>query len=249
MADDLEEKVIKANKDFYNIIGSYYESIDGRRSERLKNYIRDRLKEISSETDGDALLDLGCGNGLITLIGKQYFKKRYALDVSSEVMKTIDDLNVVKIVADFNSIPLEDESISAVATFAVLHHCYSYERIIGEIYRVLKKGGIYYSDHDMDFSFFNRFKILMKIYRSLNDASRRYMEFSKALSKDLYHLTEFHSEGISTDHIVELLRMSAFKKITVNYHWYGLNSLTDVLFGEKHYKKGLAPIVRIIAVK
>ncbi len=45
--NNLELKVKKANKDFYNIVGEQYEDIDGRRSEELTDYVSSKLKMIS----------------------------------------------------------------------------------------------------------------------------------------------------------------------------------------------------------
>ncbi len=247
--DYLEFQVKKANRDFYDIVGSSYEAIDGRRSDKLICYVSEQLKSISENTEADAILDLGCGSGFVSRIAAKYFKTRFAVDISFHIVRVIEDDTLHKLTADSDFIPFQNESLNSVASFAVLHHCYAYEKMVSEIYRVLKEGGIFYSDHDMDESFFKRFKPLLKIYRSINDASRHYLSNFHQLSEEIYHCSEFHEEGIPSEKIEHLLKQIGFKDVRFEYHWYGLSSLTDKIFGKKSYQRGYAPLTRIIAVK
>jgi ubiquinone/menaquinone biosynthesis C-methylase UbiE len=246
---NLEQQVKKANKDFYNIVGASYEEIDGRRSEQLVDYVVDQLSQISKATDADSILDLGCGSGFISRIAQKYFKKRYAVDISFQIVNAISDRTISKLTADVDSIPIKDEKISSVVTFAVLHHCYSYEKMLTEIHRILRIGGIFYSDHDMDSLFFERFKPLLKFYRMANNASKHYLSKFSELSEQMYHCSEFHENGIHSDSIELMLREIGFSDIRLQYHWYGLSPMTDKIFGKRIYKRGYAPLVRIIAVK
>jgi ubiquinone/menaquinone biosynthesis C-methylase UbiE len=247
--NNIEQQVKKANKDFYDIVGSSYEEIDGRRSEQLINYVVDQLDMLSKSTDADSILDLGCGSGFISRIAKDYFKKRYAVDISFQIVNAIDDDTILKFTADVDSIPIRNEKISSVVTFAVLHHCYSYDKMLIEIYRILKTDGIFYSDHDMDSIFFKRFEPLLKLYRMINNASKRYLSKFNELSKQVYHCSEYHQNGINSKEIENILKTIGFSDVRFQYHWYGLSPLTDKIFGKKTYKRGYAPLVKIIAVK
>ncbi len=247
--NDLAQQVKKANKEFYDIIGHSYEVIDGRRSEQLIHYVSKQLETICKNTNAGSLLDLGCGWGFISRIAKNYFKQRYAMDISYKIIGGINDSDLLKITADSDSIPIKDSKLDCVITFAVLHHCYSYEKILSEIYRVLTHGGIYYSDHDMDAFFFKRFKPLLKIYRKINNASKHYLTSFNQLSEEMYNCSEFHQNGIPSETIETTLKRIGFKNVQLEYHWFGLAPLTNKIFGKKFYKMGYAPLVKIIAVK
>jgi len=247
--NDIEYQVKKANKDFYDVVGASYEEIDGRRSEQLINYVVDQLNMLSKNTDADSILDLGCGSGFISRTARNLFRKRYAADLSFQIVNAIDDNTIQKLTADVDSIPVKDEKISSVVTFAVLHHCYSYDKMITEIHRILKTGGIFYSDHDMDSLFFKRFKLLLKLYRMINDASKRYLSRFNELSEQVYKCSEYHQNGIHSKEIENILKTIGFSNVKIQYHWYGLSPLTDKIFGRKTYKRGYAPLVKIIAVK
>lgn len=246
---DLEKQVKKANKDFYDIIGPSYEAIDGRRSEQIIRYVMNQLESISKNTVADSILDLGCGSGFISMTAKNYFKQRYAIDISHKIIKKIESKNLYKITADTDLIPFKDAKLNCVVTFAVLHHCYSYEKILSEIYRILATGGIYYSDHDIDSLFFGRFSPLMKIYRKINNQRKKYLKRFNQLSKEMYDCSEFHQNGIPSEVIGTTLKRIGFKDIKLQYHWFGLNPLTDKIFGKRLFRMGYAPLVKIIAVK
>lgn len=247
--NNLAQRVKDANRNFYDIVGESYEEIDGRRSEQLIHYAEDKLGEISKKTEANSILDLGCGSGFISRVARNYFKQRYALDISHRIVRGIDDVGLYKVIADTDVIPFKDNSMDCVVSFAVLHHCYSYEKILSEICRVLVKGGIFYSDHDMDSLFFRRYRPLLKIYRKVNDARSHYLSRFSQLSSEMYHCSEYHEDGIPSEAIELLLKNAGFSDVRLEYHWFGLSPLTDNIFGKKSYKKGYAPLVRIIAAK
>ena len=245
----LEEQVKKANKEFYDIVGSSYEQLDGRRTESLHAYVKDQLREVLVLGDSETILDLGCGSGFVSQVASHLFKQRYAIDISWRILRGIEDPRLRKIVADSDYIPIRDNQMDVVGAFAFLHHCHSFERLCEEIYRILKKGGFFYSDHDMDISFNSRFKPMMKIYRKVHNAKKRYLKNFETLSEDLYDCTEFHQNGIQPDQICSLLERIGFRKVNISFHWYGLSSFSDRLFGKKTYPRGWAPLTRIIALK
>jgi SAM-dependent methyltransferase len=53
---------------------------------------------------------------------------------------------------------IKSNSYDIVATYSVLHHIPEYLQIISEFYRILKKGGIMYLDHEVNENFWNRSK-------------------------------------------------------------------------------------------
>lgn len=245
----VRDRVKNANRIFYDTVGSSYERLDGRRTGSLKKYIAAQLGIISKKTSCGSILDLGCGNGFVSKIAKDYFIRRYAVDISPKILASIEDDDLIKINSDADSIPIETESIDCVVTFAVLHHCFTFDQMFREIYRVLRKGGIYYSDHDMDALFFSRFKPLLKIYRIFSNQKKHCLSIYRNLSGEIYDCSEFHSKGIQTETISESLLSIGFREVKLDYHWYGLSPLFDGIFSDKIYKRGFAPIVRVTASK
>ena len=247
--NNIEQQVKQANKLFYDTAGHLYEEIDGRRSKQLISYGKRQLEMISKTAGHDCLLDLGCGSGFIARMAGNLFNRVYAVDISQNILKAIGGETIRRVCADSDFVPLKDGQVNCVATFAVLHHCFSYEKILPEVYRVLKQGGVYYSDHDLDDFFYQRYKPLLKVYRGLNDAKEHYLSRFSQLTKDIYDFSEFHQDGIPAHAIKSDLMNAGFRDVRIEYHWFGLSPLTDKIFSHGAYRRGFAPLARIWAYK
>lgn len=145
-------------------------------------------------------------------------------------------------------VPFVDNSFDVVSCFAVLHHMFGYESLIKDVHRVLKHGGIFYIDHDMDINFFYRFGSLVSLYRKFKDARKKYAESSPDITEEMYRLSEVHENGIDSDYITEILKKSGFS-VSIVYHWYGLSHSTDAIFGTSIWPRGMAQLVAIRATK
>ncbi|MCX8069421.1 MAG: class I SAM-dependent methyltransferase [Thermodesulfovibrionales bacterium] len=238
-------RVKEANKAFYDKVGSNYEQFDGRRSDDLAKYVRDNIKHSMTER----LLDLGCGSAFVARNALDMYKSVVGLDISFKILADTNRYSVMLVNADIDSLPFKDESFDCVVTFATLHHCYEFQSLFKEIYRVLKKGGLYYSDHDMNNIFYKRFAPLVKLYRILFSSLKRYKKSCPEITDAEYHLSEFHSNGIPTETIKSLLIEAGFSEITIKSHWFGLSSLFDSIFGNRLMPLHLAPLVKIKAIK
>jgi ubiquinone/menaquinone biosynthesis C-methylase UbiE len=246
---DIENEVKKANRQFYDTVANSYELIDGRRSESLARYVRGILRTVSARTEGDSILDLGCGSAFVSKVAQGLFEKTYAMDISFEIVKRAPVARLQRIVGDLDYIPARGSSFDCVAAFAVLHHCYSFEKLFKEVYRVLRSGGVFYSDHDMNRAFFNRFRLLLNTYRCFSGTGCKYVKHFKGISEETYNYAEYHSEGIPSEMIAELLMELGFSEVIIDFHWYGLSSLADSVLGTKTFSQGLAPLMRVVAVK
>lgn len=100
--------------------------------------------EINSDTQ---ILDLCCGSGQVTQFLVKFSENVTGLDASSlslaRARKNVPDARYVQAFAE--NMPLADHTFDIVHTSAALHEM-EYEqlqKIIGEVYRVLKPGGVF----------------------------------------------------------------------------------------------------------
>jgi ubiquinone/menaquinone biosynthesis C-methylase UbiE len=247
--NELNNWVKKANRAFYDIAADVYESIDGRRTHDVIIWLCNTLKELSEMTSGEVLLDLGCGSGVVMNSGKVHFKKVYGIDISPEMLKIAKGASDRVICAESSSIPLKDNSVDVVVCFAVMHHILDHRPLLKEIFRVLKKGGLLYTDHDLDKAFNDKFSVPLKIYRHIFNSGKRYMRVKKEITKEMYKLSEVHSEGIDSEAILAQLRAEGFIDIMLNFHWFGLSKIFNILMKHKSFRRGFAPLVSIRARK
>lgn len=95
-----------------------------------------------------SVLELGCASGAMTHFFAKYFKKIVAVDIDA---KAIDmarlsnkDKNVLFQLSDALKLPFKDASFDLVICNHVYEHVPSAKKMMEEVHRVLKKGGICY---------------------------------------------------------------------------------------------------------
>lgn len=149
---DMPDIVVEGDSDKY--IG--YEYIGENYSGNRKYMIEDKdlavAKEIAGITGEGVFLDLACGDGCFTVPVASFGTKVIAGDISNTMLKVLkqkaeaNDVsldNVTLCRMNALDIPLADESVDTVVANSVLHLISNPEKVIGEIYRVLKRGGCF----------------------------------------------------------------------------------------------------------
>jgi ubiquinone/menaquinone biosynthesis C-methylase UbiE len=247
-AQSQKDRVRQANKAFYDLVADHYESIDGRRSDALVIWLTELVRGLRAKAPGGTLLDLGAGAGLVCRCASTVFERRYALDISPNILKVHKGNFDLGVSADVEAVPFKNESVDAVLAFATLHHLHSFDGLVGEMGRVLRPGGVFCSDHDMDEAFHDRFRWPLRLYRKLRNAKKKYVDSVKGLTDELYELSEFHEEGVDAVHLAGLFERAGFS-VCLKHHWYGLNPVTDRVYGERDFSRGWAPLIRLWAVK
>lgn len=248
IAGDEKARVRAANRTFYDLAAARYEAIDGRRSPALLAWLRRLLVRLREQAPGGVLADIGAGGGLVSRCAQGIFSRRLALDISPAILAVHRAGFDYGLAADVDALPLADASLDAAMAFATLHHLHDFAGLAREMARVLRPGGVFCSDHDMDRRFHDRFRLPLALYRRLRDASGHYVEQVPGLTPELYALSEFHEAGIDASRLADLFAAAGFA-VRLEFHWYGLQAVTDRIFGTRTYPRGLAPLVRLWAVK
>ncbi|HEX9911740.1 MAG TPA: class I SAM-dependent methyltransferase [candidate division Zixibacteria bacterium] len=103
---------------------------------------------------GSQVLDLGCGTGILfpsilRAIGKKgrLFGVDFSPKMLLEARRKFQDVNIVLVCAPAENLPFLPESFDYVIAFASFPHFQSKVKAIGEIGRVMKKGGILFIAH------------------------------------------------------------------------------------------------------
>jgi len=239
-------EVKQANRRLYDQVADHYEAIDGRRDGDLLEWIQSRLSDLAEAHGDGMLLDLGSGSGLLTRAARGIFRQTVAVDLSPGILAAAGRIADLRVAADTDMLPLADGSANVVTCFAVLHHLYDTGSLSREVARVLKVGGAFWSDHDMDAAFHRRFRWPLACYRRLRGAARRYEE--AGVDARTYELAECREDGVDGGLIVRQLSAAGLE-VTPEYHWFGLTPLTNRLFGLRKRSRGWAPLLRITAVK
>ena len=97
---------------------------------------------------GAVVLDIGCASGISSMILSKLGYQVKGMDISPKLIEQANRLwkNEANqpefFVGDAEKIPMDSESCDVCFLGGVIHHFPDYQRVINEILRVLKKGGI-----------------------------------------------------------------------------------------------------------
>jgi len=98
------------------------------------------ILDIGGNTAGEATVL--CQEGARIIVGDI---NEAALDISRERVVKFSLEQPGYVAFDVHQIPFADESLDAVVVLEALHHFPDYDRALAEIHRVLKPGGVFYS--------------------------------------------------------------------------------------------------------
>ena len=112
--------------------------------------LADRVLTLADVRDGDVVVDLGAGTGLLTLPAARRAQTVHAIDYSAPMLERLAEharteqlANVSCVQADLRLLPLADESASIVVSSYAFHHLPhdAKELALSEARRMLRPGG------------------------------------------------------------------------------------------------------------
>jgi len=257
-----QDDVAKANQRFYDQIAGIYDEVDRRRGDHIDhnwvdgvfNNILELLASSKKEVSDLSFLDAASGSGFLAQRARKFFPRMTLLDISRNMLKRIDLPETLKVCSDTCFIPAKESSFDVIGGFATLHHLKSPKKFFQESYRVLRPGGIIYTDHDIESQFVKNFRPMLWLYRKFFDHGKDYLKQCPESSELDYLLSEYHGEeGLSGPKLAEQLSEVGFQIREIVYHWEGMGPAASFLeklgFSGILKRRGLAPVIRLIAVK
>lgn len=255
------DEVIRANISFYREAAQKYDSYESWAFDPVLQYMLtgdvDLVASRLSHVDGCvSCLDVGCGSGNISIKLLQRGWSVTVVDVSQEMLEILKDkcrthgfaptiLNIS--VEEFLS--TTDADYDLVSFGSVLHHTYSYHRVVELAARRVRPGGLFYSNCDpvppqrrraaQIFSSMDTLlaRMLLDPGDVLPGIKRR---FAKLLSKrDPRHgrvvwsagdLAEYHARtGVDEEQVLGLLKENGFVILEHSRYPVGRTSVTQTV--------------------
>lgn len=104
---------------------------------------RDRQMFKFIESGDNAILDIGCGEGITLqkLVGKFPNKDIKGIDIMIENVKICEKHGLPVNYGSVYNLKIDNNSIDCVVFLEVIEHLNNYQKALSEIYRVLKPGG------------------------------------------------------------------------------------------------------------
>lgn len=229
------QKVLQANISLHTKLANDYNTCEPHfRPENIEK-VESILKKMVSGLKKPSLLDLGCGTGFIIHIAKKYFDEIHGVDVTQAMLNKVDKTGKAKITLfnhDTGTFPTQKEHYDVVTAYSFLHHLYEIEPTITTAFNALKKNGIFYSDLDPNYYFWEQINNLNRdgnydpiVKREIEMVSFKDedIETKFKVDKDIFNNAEYGKNitgGFKENELKEKFLTVGFKKVEVFYHWY-----------------------------
>jgi 2-polyprenyl-3-methyl-5-hydroxy-6-metoxy-1,4-benzoquinol methylase len=118
------------------------------KAQKTLSVLTDYLAQTNSHPSQQTLLDIGCSTGFMTALYGNTFKQVVGIDIDEEAVQFARlhnaQKNVTFSVRDSLDTQFDDESFDSITCTHIYEHVPDSQRMIEEIYRLLKRGGICY---------------------------------------------------------------------------------------------------------
>lgn len=163
---------ISFNRNAHDKVAKRYEKIhteiyNETEQTRLKKALKEAVDSIDSVKRFPKVLDVGCGAGNLTDHLVDLESEVTASDISEKFLSLVRSKHPqvkthVLNGEDLREIP--DTTFDMVVTYSVLHHIPDYLKMVEEMCRVLKPGGVLYIDHEKNELNWNNDPTLVEFY-------------------------------------------------------------------------------------
>lgn len=199
------------------------------------------LKNLISKTpskDKTIALDMGCGTGFILHMLSPIVEHVHGVDITDDMMKHVDlsmgNISLKNSVAEKTG--FDSDSFDLVTAYSFLDHLEDYKKVLEEAFRVLKAGGIFYSDlnPNRDFAYLMKdiesshpndqelsFSISREIKGMLHNGA--YYEENFGIDEDVLIQAEpqkSYKNGFEFNEVKEAAYSIGFKEVNIEFDWF-----------------------------
>jgi len=219
--------------------GQYEKSPHYRPENRSKVHgiVKNLISHLSGQSNLKAL-DFGCGTGFMIDIIHDRFAEVHGIDITRDMMKFVDlspgNITLHEGMAEKTSFP--DESFDFACAYSFMDHLFDYGLFLKEAYRVLKTGGIFYSDLNPN----REFAVAIKSVEANSSYSAKLppiitREIEGTLHNGEYYRSQFGMDpeqlekaepiksrdlGFLADDVLAMARRIGFAQSSVEFDWF-----------------------------
>jgi ubiquinone/menaquinone biosynthesis C-methylase UbiE len=227
------EEIRRANIEYHEkMADSYDEEQPHYRPENVKRVER-VIKSLAEKCNHGSLLDVGCGTGFIINIARKHFDRVVGIDITQAMLDHVDlsHGNIELKLVDSSDMPFEDGTFDVCTAYSFLHHLPTLKPSLKEIFRCLKKGGLFYADLEPNYYFWRAADkleigeyspILQREVASIKCVSDEFT-IKYDMSEETVKLAEFQRffrRGLKKESVINYLTKVGFSEVDFEYQWF-----------------------------
>ncbi|MFN4909538.1 MAG: class I SAM-dependent DNA methyltransferase [Bacteroidota bacterium] len=233
--NEMYHQVIEANIMLHTRLASEYNECEPQyRPENIAR-LNSELKQVINVTSAQRVLDLGCGTGFMIDILRPMVQHITGVDVTQAMLDRIDttgDTTIELILSDTGSVAIEEGSYDLATAHSFLHHLFDIRPTLQTAYSALKPGGIFYSELDPNYYFWEGIHSLNGqdsmsdlVRREYNSVASRDSEIESefGIEKDVFNMAEYGKNiagGFKEEFLSSCLHEAGFSAVRIKYHWF-----------------------------
>lgn len=189
-----------------------------------------------AKTPSTKAIDFGCGTGFIIHLVRDLFTEVHGVDITTDMMKQVDlsSGNVFLHEGLAEKTKFADNTFDFATAYSFMDHLFNYRDFLKEAHRVLKPGGIFYSDLNPNRDFI----LAMDVANSRKELTVSPLvqrEIQGALHNGQYYKENFgidekmlesaepgksFEKGFSAEEVLSTAKAIGFSKCHVEFEWY-----------------------------
>jgi ubiquinone/menaquinone biosynthesis C-methylase UbiE len=219
--------------------GEYEKSPHFRPENRAKvRGIVERLTQHLQGEGGTKALDFGCGTGFMIQLIHDRFSEVHGIDITQDMMKLVDlspgNIFLHECVAE--STRFDNSSFDFACAYSFMDHLFDYQVFLKEAYRILKPGGIFYSDLNPNREFASAMQraasdhsmvmelppvILREVKGMLHNGEHYQDQFGMDPEQlEMAEPIKSRDLGFCADEVIACARSLGFREVNVELDWF-----------------------------
>lgn len=234
-----DSRTLEANRLVHSFLatsGEYNQSPHFRpeNQKKVRGIIEDLVHSLDFEDSDKRALDFGCGTGFVIHLAHDLLAEIHGVDITVEMMEQVDkslkNVHLHEAVAE--ATPFSSDYFHMAFAYSFMDHLADPESFLKEAFRVLKPGGVLYTDLNPNRAFIHAIARSEEagtssrhILKEIEGALRNGQLYERKYGIDPELLEQAEpvktiERGFDPDEICETATGIGFSRIEVEHHWF-----------------------------
>lgn len=227
-----EREVVKANIIYHTAMSETYNEYQPYFKQENVDRVKLQMQNFAEKAGRNLLLDIACGTGFMLDVAQKHFDYRVGVDVTPAMLRKAKEVSPFLCIGDVGNLPFRDGIFNVCSLYSSLHHFFTLEPTLQEVYRLLVKGGILYADEEPNFYFFRNFRdlkgdshssaIVAREIQAINMVSKK-IKRDFGINEEITKSAEIQKlvkGGMKKELMEMILNEIGFEEVNVEYRWF-----------------------------